>query len=160
MTKMKLNIKEKLCKPSGSFGAAGAFALVFALAMLVGGCGREEPVQEAPVSGEPVEVDAVKRRMKDPEYVAKLNARLEGRRQIIAERGEAEAALAKAKAALEAATGDAVKEAEAAVAKAEAALAAVDEKLEKFQKKSLQIVSSQIRGDLDKNKQFTQNKGN
>ena len=154
-------MKKRIDARHGGRGRLVACATALGLLALFCGCGGEQPGEEAPgQQAESAEPDAVKRRMKDPEYVAKLNARLEGRRQIMAERGEAEAALAKAKEALEGATGDAVKEAEAAVAKAEAALAAIDEKLVKYQKKSLQIVSSQIRGDLDKHEQFTQNKGN
>ena len=123
----------------------GAFALAFA--SLAAGCGRDEPPAAEAAAGE---TDPVKIRMNDPEYVQKLETKMDERRELMRAYGEAQAKLA------------AAEEAGAPEAELEALRAAVQKAKddgEANRQKAMQLVRDRMNKDISGNN-LKQTKGN
>ncbi len=120
-------------------------ALGLALAAFAAGCGGEQPG----AGPEPVEKDAVKRRMNDPVYVQKLETAMEERRDIMRQYGEA---MAKVKAAEEAGAG------EEELAALKAAAQKFKDEGEANRQKAMKMVRERMNSDISQN--LKQTKGN
>lgn len=121
-------------------GYAGALLLAAALAGC-GGDGAPTPESAQPKAGQEKTLypggSTPEQRMHDPEYLATLEKRAEGRKSLMVAVNEAQQRLAAAKAAQPADP--------AAVAEAEAKLKAVLDQVEAYRKESNKIVARQMR---------------
>ncbi len=123
-----------------------ACALVAALAITGCGCRKEETPPEQPVKAEKpahLKGSTPEQRMKDPEYLKRIDERIEGQKPLMRAVGEARAKL------------DALKAAEpkdpAAIAAAEAELKKAADELLAYRKASERMVARQMRTEYDEN---------